>query len=165
VREHHVEFSLFKDFESSSTLSCCGCEVLDSNEPMSMIDMTLNDSSSFDCTLFEGSGLDGVTVDSFSASIVENKPYAVDEGYLSNLCRFVTLMMSMPPMDDLGCDVDVEFDMVFEGRPSDGAHHRIVVFMDPTLWKYFMLKKHLKSQSLRWFLLLQQFNFEVRDKG
>jgi len=49
----HVEFGLFKDFESSpSTLPCCGCEVLDSNKPMSMLDMTLNDPFSFDCTLF-----------------------------------------------------------------------------------------------------------------
>jgi len=143
VGEHHVEFSLFKDFESSSTFPYYGCEVLDSNEPVSMIDMTLNDPFSFDCTLFEGSGLDDVTVDSLPPTIVENEPYAIDQGCLSILCRFMTLMMSIPPVDGIGCDVDVEFDVVFEGRSSDGAHHRIVVFMDPALWKYYMQKKDL----------------------
>jgi len=45
VGEHHAEFGLFKDFEPSpSTLSCCGCEVIDSDEPVS---------SSFDCALLE----------------------------------------------------------------------------------------------------------------
>ena len=156
VGEHNVEFGLFKNFESSPfTFSCCGCEVVDFNEPVSMIDMTLNDPSSFDCSLFEGSGLNGITRDSLPPSIVENEPYAVDEGCLSNLCRFVTLMMFMPPMDGIGCDVDVEFDVVFESGPSDGVHPRIVVFMDPALWKYFMMKKDLNPESLRRFLLLQ----------
>jgi len=68
--------------------------------------------------------------------------------------------MSTPPKDGIACDVDVKFDVVFEGRPSDGAHPRIVVFIDPTLWKYYMQKMDLNPESLRWFLLLQQFNFE-----
>ena len=65
--------------------------MLNSNEPVSMIDITLNDPSSFECTLFQGSGLDGVTVDYFPPSIVENEPYAVDEGYLRACCGFVIL--------------------------------------------------------------------------
>ena len=141
--EHHVEFDLFKDFESSSTFPYYRYEAFDSNEPVRMIDMTLNDPSSFDSTLFDGSRLDGVTVDSLPPSIVEHEPYAVDEGCLSNLCKFMTLVMSMPPMDGIGCHVDVEFDVVCEGGPSDGAHPRIVVFMDPALWKFYMLKKDL----------------------
>jgi len=56
-----------------------------------MIDMTLNDPSSFECTLFQGSGLDGVTVDYFPPSIVENEPYAVDEGCLSNIVQVCDL--------------------------------------------------------------------------
>ena len=92
VGEHHVEFGLFKDFESSpSTFSCCGCEVIESTESVGILEMSLKDPSSFDCTLSEGSGLDGVTVDSLQPSIVENKPYTIDEGYLSGSCRFVTL--------------------------------------------------------------------------
>jgi len=162
--EKHVEFDLFKDFESSpSTFSCCGCEVVDSSEPVSMLELMQNDHSSFYCALFEGYGLDGVMVNSLPPSIIKDDPHAVDEGYLSNLCRFVSLMMSMPPMDGIGCDVDMEFDVVFGGGPSDGAHPRISVFIDPALWKYFMLKKDLNPKSLRWYLLLQQFNFEVCD--
>jgi len=98
--EHHVEFGLFKDFESSpSTFPCCGCEVLDSNEPVSMLDMTLNDPFSFYCTLFEGYGHDGVTVDSFPPGIIEENPYAV-EGYESDYHRFITLITFMPPITD-----------------------------------------------------------------
>jgi len=42
VGEHHVEFGLFKDFESSSsTFSCCGCEVVDSDEPVNILKMSL----------------------------------------------------------------------------------------------------------------------------
>ena len=45
--EHYVEFGLFKDFESApSTLPYCWGEV-DSNEPVSMLDMTLNDPYQF----------------------------------------------------------------------------------------------------------------------
>jgi len=72
-------------------------------------------------------------VHSLPPNIVENEPHAIDEGYLSNLCRFVTLMMSMPPMDGIGCDVDVEFDVVFEGGSFDGAHPKVIVFIDPAL--------------------------------
>ena len=59
-------------------------EVVDSDELVSMINMTLNDPSSFDCALFEGSGLDGVTVNSLPRSVIE--PYVVDVSYLSACC-------------------------------------------------------------------------------
>jgi len=36
VGEHHVEFGLFKDSEPSSTFSYCGCDTIDSDEPMSL---------------------------------------------------------------------------------------------------------------------------------
>jgi len=53
VRVHRAKFGLFKDFESyPSTLPCCGCEELDSKEPVSTLDMTLNDPFNSDCTLF-----------------------------------------------------------------------------------------------------------------
>ena len=99
VGKHHAEFGLFKDFEPShSSLSYCGCEVVDSTVPVNILDMTLNDPSSVNYAFFEGSRLDGIKVDSLLPSIVENKPYAIDEGYLSACCRFITLWMSMPLM-------------------------------------------------------------------
>jgi len=64
-------------------------------------------------------------------------------------------MMFMPPMSGVECDMDVKIEIVFEGGPFDGAHPRIIVFIDPTSWKYFMLKKDLDPESLRWCLLLQ----------
>jgi len=98
-----------------------------------MVEITQNDPSSFDCALFEGYGVDGVMVDSLPSSIIKDEPDAADEDCLSNLSRFVTLLMSIPPMDGIRCDVNVEFDVVFEGQPSDGVHPRIIVFMDPAL--------------------------------
>ena len=140
--EHHAEFGLFKDFEFyPSTFLCCGCGIVDSDEPMDELDFTLNDPSNFACTLFEGLGLNDVKVDSFSPSIVETKPYAIDEGYLSTCCRFVTLWMSMPPMSGLvnEIDADVEFDF----GPYDGDGPKIFVFQDSTLWRTLMFKRDL----------------------
>ena len=46
VGEHHAKLGLFKDFESSpSTFSCCRCEVVDSDEPVSILEITQNDPS------------------------------------------------------------------------------------------------------------------------
>jgi len=88
--------------------------------------MTLNDPSSFDFTLFEGYGLDDVKVDSFPPSIVEYKPYAIDEGYLSACCRFVTLWMSMPPISGGVHELDFEFEIEF--GLSSGGGPRMIMF-------------------------------------
>jgi len=166
VGEHHAEFVLFKDFEPSpSTLPCCGCEVLDSNEPMSMLDMTLNDLSSFDCTLFEGSGLDGVMVDSLPPSIIKDRPDDVDEGYVSDSCRCITLMMSMPPMSGGVHELDLDFELEFGSFDGDGR--RMTVLLDPSLWRTFMFMKDLNPKILRWILLMHSLTSRsaIKDKG
>jgi len=152
VGEHHAVFGLFKDLEPSSTFAYCGCDTINSDETMDVLDMTLNDPSSFTYTLFEGSGLNNVKVNSFPPSIVETKPYAVDEGYLSACCRFVILWMSMPPVSERvhEIDVDVEFDF----GPHDGDGLKMFLSQDPTLWRTLMFKKNLNPELLWWFLLL-----------
>ena len=82
--------------------------------------------TSFNCTLFEGSRLDGVTVDSLPPSIMEDKPYAVDEGYVSNCCRFIFFMMYMPPTGGGVHEVDLDFELEF--RPFNGGGPRMIVF-------------------------------------
>jgi len=47
---------------------------------MHLIDMTQNDTPSFDYDLFKGQGLDSVQVAPFPSSIVKVEPYAIDEG-------------------------------------------------------------------------------------
>jgi len=71
--------------------------------------------------------------------------------------------MSMPPMSGgvHKIDADVEFDF----GPYGGDRPKMFVFQDPTLWRTLMFKKDLNPELLRWFLLLHQFEFEVRDKG
>ena len=98
-------------------------------------------------------------------SIVKGEPYAIDEGYFSDLCRFVTLMMSMPPMSGAENDIYIDIEIVFEGELSDGGRPRIILFLNPVLRQYFILKKDVHPESSRCYLLLQQFDFEVHDKG
>jgi len=132
VGEKHAKFGLLKDFKPSPSIhSCCGCEVLASNEPVSMLDVTLNDPSSFDCTLFEGPGHHGVTVNSLPPSLIEDNPYVVDEDYVSYCYRFITFMMSMPLMSEGVHELDLDFELEF--RPFDGGGPRMIVFQDSSL--------------------------------
>jgi len=94
-------------------------------------------------------------VDCLLPRIVEDEPYAVDEGYLSNCCRFMTLLMFMPPMSGGKHDLDMELRIEFRCRLFAGANPRMIVFMGSAPWKYLMLKKDLNPEMLRWFLLLQ----------
>jgi len=58
VGQHHAELGLFRGCNSSpSTFSYYGCEVVDPNELVSMLEITQNDPSSLDCTLFEAKDL------------------------------------------------------------------------------------------------------------
>jgi len=114
VGEHHAEFGLFKDLEYSlSTLPCCGCELAISDKPMRLIDMTPHDPTIVDYILFEGQGLDSVKVDTLPLSIVKDEPHTVDGGYLGYCCRFMTLLLSMPPLGGVEHDFDMEIDIDF----------------------------------------------------
>ena len=55
--EHHVEFGLFDDLKPSSMFTCCGYEIVETNEPVDLHDTNLNDPSNISCALFEGLGL------------------------------------------------------------------------------------------------------------
>ena len=136
--------------------------MLDPDEPVNMLDIPLNDPYSFDCSLFDGSRLDGITVDSLPLSIIKDEPYAVDEGYLSSCCKFVTLWMSMPSMSGGVPELDVDFGLEF--GPFDGDGPRMIVLLDPSLWRTLM-STDLNLETLRWFLLTHQFDFKVHDKG
>ena len=61
----------------------------------------------------------------------------------------------------LGARLDMEFDF----RPYGGDGPKWSVLLDPSLWRFLRTQKDLNPELLRWFLLLQQFEFEVRDKG
>jgi len=123
---------------------------------MDVLDMTLIDPSSFMCILFEGSGLNNVKVDSFPPNIVETAPYAVDKGYLSSCCRFVTLWMSMSLIS--GGVPELDLDVNFDVGPYDGDGPRMGVLLDPSLWRTLRSKKDINPELLRWFLLLHQFD-------
>jgi len=85
--------------------------LLKSDELVDFFDLNLNDLPSFFCALFEGLGLDNDKEDSIPPTIVETEPYAVDEGYLNECCRFMTLWMSIPPMSGGLEEVDLEMEL------------------------------------------------------
>jgi hypothetical protein len=42
---------------------------------------------------------------------------------------------------------------------------KAIVFTDHVTLKYFLMKKDAKPHLIRWILLLQEFDLEIRDKG
>ena len=77
VGEHPVKFRLFDDLKPSSTFFCCGCDIVESNEPKDLLDTNLIDPFSISCAFFEGLRLHNVKEDSFPPNIVQTEPYAV----------------------------------------------------------------------------------------
>jgi len=129
--------------------------VVVASKPVQLIDISPNDPREFNYNVFEGQGLDTVKVRHLPPVIVKDKLYVVGDGYLSYCYRFITLILFMPPLNGVKRDMDMEIKFDFcKGAPSHGARPKIIVYMDLTAWKFFMLKKDLHSKSLRWFLLL-----------
>jgi len=60
---------------------------------------------------------------------------------------------------------ELELDMEFDFGPYGGDGPKMSVLLDPLLWRTLRSRKDLNPKLLRCFLLLQQFEFEVRDKG
>ena len=75
---------------------------------------------------------------------------------MSDYCRFITLMMSMPPMSGGVRELDMDIDLEF--GPFDGDGPRMIVLLDPSLWGTLRSKKDLNLETLRWFLLIHQFD-------
>jgi len=48
-------------------------------------------------------------------------------------------------------------------RPSLIGYH-VIVYTDHTALKHLLSKKNAKPRLVRWILLLQKFNCEIRDK-
>ena len=70
--------------------------------------------------------------------------------------------MSLPPTG--GAEYDSDMGVKFGSGPSDGVYYKIILDADRTVWRYLMLKKDLYLVYLRWFLLLQDFDFEVMTR-
>nr|GEZ41197.1 hypothetical protein [Tanacetum cinerariifolium] len=58
----------------------------------------------------------------------------------------------------LGQRVDKKPVVIFYAR-----HSRVIVFSDHSALKHLLTKKETKQRLLRWILLLQEFNLEIRD--
>jgi len=65
--------------------------VIGLDEPEHLTEMTQNDPSRLNYALFEDQGLDYVKLEFMPPSIVKGKPYAIDEGYLSDFMQVCDL--------------------------------------------------------------------------
>ena len=64
VVEDHAEFGLYEDYKlSPSSLPCCGCDLVDSDKFMELVDVCQNDPHEFNYVSTKGSRLDYVKVD------------------------------------------------------------------------------------------------------
>ena len=105
-------------------------------------------------------------VEHLPPNIIKGEPFTFDKGYLSNWYRFAQLVLSLPPFCGGEIDVGMKFEFgCCEGSPFDGAHTKMIISMDHTTWKLFMLKKGMHHLYVKWFLLLHEFEFEVHAKG
>jgi hypothetical protein len=52
----------------------------------------------------------------------------------------------------------------FEKFRSYIVNLNVIVYTDHTTIKYLLAKKDAKPQLIRWILLLQEFDVEIRDK-
>ena len=59
----------------------------------------------------------------------------------------------------------MDADFKFDFGPYGGDGPKMIVLLDPSLWRFLRTKKDFNPELLRWFFLLQQFEFEVQDKG
>ena len=104
---------------------------------MKIVNFCPNDPRMLNRKCCEGHGLDFAKVDLFknlTSSIINDNPYAFDEGYLSDYCRFSQVLLSLPTMDDVKNNLDLEVKNVFfcDSGLSDAIHHRMIVYADHT---------------------------------
>lgn len=56
------------------------------------------------------------------------------------------------------------FIFVFDKFQSYLVLSKVIVYMDHSVVKYLLNKSDAKPQLIRWVLLLQEFNLEIRDE-
>ena len=120
----------------------------------------------FEYVMSEGLGLDFARVEfnkHAPPSIVEDEPYGTNGNSVSDYCRLVQVVQSMPPIDDIRCDFDLGIKL--SSGPYNGSHYKLILYTDHIKWCHLVLKKDLHLELLRWYLLVQEFDFEVCDKG
>ena len=80
-------------------------------------------------------------------SITEVKPSAFTED-----STFTYLLTSLPLIE--GSNFDFDLGIEFGNGSSDWAYLQIVLYTNPIIWLYLMMKKDLYPKYLRWYLQL-----------
>ena len=120
----------------------------------------------FECVTSEGLIVNYARV-KFNAptphSVIKAKPYATDGVSMSDYYRFTQVVLFMPSAQDIECDFDLRVKL--GSSSSDRAHCKFILDTDNANLSHLMVKKDLHPKLLRWYLLVQNFDFKVRDKG
>ena len=111
VGEHYAKFGAFKDQDSSlASFAYCGCDVPISDVIIKFSDLRFNDPHMVDYESIKGHGLDCATTDLVAhlpPSVDREEPYAVNGDSLSDYCRFIRVLMSLPPLGRVEYDFDL----------------------------------------------------------
>ena len=82
---------------------------------------------------------------------------------MSDYYRFAQVVQSMPQIDDIEYDFNLGVEL--RSGSSDGANYKFILYTDHIKWSHLMVKNDLHPELLRWYLLVHNFDFEVRNKS
>ncbi|XP_047978466.1 uncharacterized protein K02A2.6-like [Salvia hispanica] len=114
----------------------------------------------------------GIQVDKAKVDVISKLPYPTNQkevrgflGHAGFYRRFIRdfAKIAQPLTRLLQNDVEFVFDEGCE-RAFQLLKDRVIVFTDHAAIKYLLAKKESKPRLIRWVLLLQEFDWEVRDK-
>jgi len=96
-------------------------------------------------------------------SMIEDETNVTNEVSMSDYCKFAQIVQSMPQIGDIEHDFDLGVEL--RSGSSDGAQYKFILYMDRVKWSRLMAKNDLHPELLRWYLLVNDFDFDVCDKG
>jgi len=82
---------------------------------------------------------------------------------MSDYQRFSRVEQSLHQIDDIEYDLDLGVELGC--GPSDGAPYKFILYTDHVKWSHMMVEKDLHPELLRWYLIVNNFDFEVCDEG
>jgi len=136
----------FYEQESYDDLCCIDPFVFDYVDPKGC---------NIDCSKAEFDGL-------VPPSVTQDEPYNANEGSMRDYCKFAQVLLCLFPMEDIEYDFDLGVE--FDSDPSYEMRYTFILHKDRSILCYLMMKKDLLPELLRWYLLMQGFNFMIHHK-
>ncbi|CAN6585445.1 unnamed protein product [Malus baccata var. baccata] len=96
----------------------------------------------------------------FCNLLAKDAPFVFDEACLEAFKKLKTLLTTTPIIAT--SNWSLPFELMCDA--SDYAVAKVIVYTDHAALKYLLSKKDAKPRLIRWILLLQEFDLEIRDK-